>query len=88
MYTSTLYQEYKRERGGITFIISTMQASGLFHRLTCSQLLLLTVILRVRGHDSLGTWQVTFPKQKVFLTTKLGWRHENEATHHKPAGLV
>ena len=43
------------------------------------------------GHDSLGTRQVTSPFfsiQKVYLSTKLGWRQWNKATHHKPAGLV
>ena len=38
-----------------------------------------------------GAWQsgnMAGNLQKVYLTTKLGWRHENEATHHKPAGLV
>lgn len=60
MNTSTLYQEYKREEEREERSLlhtSTMQASGLFHRLACTQLLLLAVILRVKKLGGMAIWE-------------------------------
>ena len=61
---------------------STMQASSLFHTHLHATAHSNTTSEESWRHDSLGAWQLTY------LSTKLGWRHGNKSTHHKPAGLV